>query len=371
MRRVPVVVLASALLLSACSMGGQDVRTEGVFTNEDCVGGDAMGNLVTELDSPNWVVVDELGPLTPALAVAPEEDPILVAEGASLAEVPIREVLRGAALAEGVPILADVAAEVEATLRDDPAALLFVSYRSVTSPHEVLLLQGEEVSWPGRCNGEKQSTLQSYVTERRVAGLPTAEVLRRLAKSEATELEFLERHLEGDRPEWVELSPSQRLLDPTAVPPPPEELIASLRPVVLYVDVPFSWRSFQDLTLCTRLEEGWNTCAEMDAAPPDQPLALPASLLGDQPLQVWLLNGQAVLAAPVAQLADLPTSIFGESGRARIAGADEIASEAGLVAAAAEQRETFRLVDDDCAVVPGGCDTLEPEVQATESQIND
>jgi len=107
---------------------------------------------------------------------------------------------------------------------------------------------------------------------------------------------------------WKDQDPALRAIDPDTT---PESVLADLSRIDVELTIPESWRTFPAV-VCTRIALGWNECGALDALDANDPsLLMSAYIAPGQPLQVWLLDSHADVAAPLAYLGETANAVDG------------------------------------------------------------
>lgn len=100
---------------------------------------------------------------------------------------------------------------------------------------------------------------------------------------------------------WHDIDPSLRVLDNNGT---PQEVLDPYRLIDLVLHVPDSWRVLPAV-VCTRVVAGWNECAALDAAEPGETISMLAYASAGEPLEVWLVDEEVDIGAPLALLGTL------------------------------------------------------------------
>lgn len=173
----------------------------------------------------------------------------------------------------------------------------------------------------GNCKAALTELLADAAT---TEGVTAAEVLYRAAADENYR-SSLRRYIPDlvespDEPtSWYDLSPDKRQVFPLAG--TPQELLDRLVPMGVQVELDAAW-THSGLGICPRQSHGWGVCASLDAgdtagqngqgqAPIGRPAGGSFFILDvwadlDEPIEMWLLDGNLDVAAPIALLVTIP-----------------------------------------------------------------
>lgn len=295
-------VFAVAFLAAATACGApsdSEVRADGI----ECTGGDRSSVSDTLTSSEGWI---EAGELDFGNADPPASD----RRRYNATHKSVRDLRPRAS---GDKSRSQVDGGSVSPLKDEMAAGATVAMQLVPSQdgadyalRTVALRKDGSVRWVGGCDARFEGDVfAAYIASRRASGdsSTAAEVLRELLSSNAErarqEFETFERARRG-QPAWSARPASERFIYEA-----PPEVRSHFVSQIFNIELPASWRSFGG-SICGRVSEGWAECARISAGHPESdilPLAVTRPRQGA--LELWLLNPDDDVRAPVARLARL------------------------------------------------------------------
>jgi hypothetical protein len=161
--------------------------------------------------------------------------------------------------------------------------------------------EDSNVAFVGECAYDRLTVRFSKYLAARRPEAKAAEVLDDIVSehdgSEARA--FLAYYAQEPLPPWRDRDPAARQLDPTET---PADVMATVKPVSLLVDLPASWSS-ADASLCTRIMSlAWGPCVSFSALKPGPPLTLLAYARPDEAVEIWANTSDGDMRSPLGRV---------------------------------------------------------------------